>query len=315
MIGRLAFAFLLFAAPAFADYESVVAADAPCQWYKMQETTGTTLASTAGGGCGAKDVTTTGSPSLNQSSTGVLSKKSVNFNGSTQYAKYVEGLGGCPMSLSVGNWSWEIWSLVHGNGGDGTAIGIVLNSTAANGTKHAFRLYALARAGDPVGQMCVQNTINGAYSTPACVKSSLSSGVLDTWYHLAATWNLSTTTLKFYLNGVLGDTQTTTSGTAGCGEDIDIARLNFNGSSSTQLNGNVQYAAIYKSTLSGAQVLAHYNAGISLPATGQFPFTVKRDVERGLLPVSFGLSMPYWMKLQTLGNRTLPKFLGQYETH
>jgi len=301
---------LLLPSLARADYESVVAADAPCQWYKMQETTGTTLASTAGGGCAAKDVTTTGSPSLDQASTGVLNKKSVNFNGSTQYARYVEGLGGCPMGLDKNDWTWEVWALVHGNGGDGTAAGIVLNSTATGGTKHAFRLYALAKVGDPAGQMCVQNTGGGAYMS--CTKSTLSPGVVDTWYYLAATWNLSTTTLKFYLNGVLGDTNTATSGAAGCGEDIDIARLNNGGSSSTQLNGNLQYAAIYKSTLSGAQALAHYNAGTVLPATGQFPFTVKRDMERGLYPVSFGLALPHWMKLQTLGNWTLPKFEGQY---
>lgn len=299
-----------FVGLARADYESVVTADAPCHWYKMQETSGTTLAdSPVAGGCGAADMTTVGTPSLSQATTGVVNKTSVGFNGSTQYARYTEGGGGCGLGLDKGNWSWEVWGRVHGNGSGGAQYGVPFSSYGPSITGWLFYLIT---TGSPANKTARFNTFNSGGGTYINTASVSASGVLDQWYYLAATWALSGTTLKLYLNGVLEDTQTTTSGSAGCAQNIDVADEN---GGSEGLNGNVQYPAIYKSTLSAAQILSHYNAGITAATSGTFPYTVRyferpRRIEPRLLRVSMpslALDVPGFI-IDKL-NRTKPQGL------
>jgi hypothetical protein len=97
----------------------------------------------------------------------------------------------------------------------------------------------------------------------------------DTWHYYAATWDGATTTLKIYLDGSNEGTTSTTSGSAGCSEDVDVGRRGDNASFSW-VNGNIQEVAIYNSVLTSTRITAHYNAGIASPSTGQQPFTVKR---------------------------------------
>ena len=267
------------------SYEATVAADVPCHWWKLQETSGSSIADTEGGACSDLSFSWTGSPSVNQSSSGVLNAKSVNVNGSNQYAR-TQVVSGCTFTPTTGagsgqHMSWEWWALVH----SGTqAVQTALGSDEASG-KGGWVGF-VGGTGVSASFFLVGDNSNNFSNTYREADSSTLFSV-DVWRHTVVTWDgsASSGTLKLYLNGSLEATATSGAGTCcGCAEWITFASIVNNGAD--KLTGNLQYMAVYGSsgstrgsadTLTGTQALAHYNAGIAAPATGGLnAYSVKR---------------------------------------
>lgn len=223
-----------------AFYDDVVSADSPYVWLKLNETSGTTASDTQG----RANFTRTGANgSVNQAAlikTGVA----INISGTSTYYTATD--------VDVGTtWddnnavSLEFWFSVSSlssainlirQGGDTTGYGIELNT---NGSLHPW-LSMASGAG---------NYFNSPTSSTGVV-------VTGTTYHCVLTWD--GTNIKLYLNNTL----VVNGSGAGTFAAHATNGVDFPGRFATG-GGNRKYdeVAWYRSTLSAAQVEAHYNAG------------------------------------------------------
>lgn len=79
------------------------------------------------------------------------------------------------------------------------------------------------------------------------------------WYHVAATWNASSNSLKIYLNGTLKASATSITGTMT--GSVTAAAIGNNAAGGGFFNGNIDELSIYTSELSASQILNIYNDG------------------------------------------------------
>jgi hypothetical protein len=222
-------------------YSQTVLADNPIAFWLMDQTTGSTLNDTSGN---SNNVTLFNSPTLNQSGPSTALDKSVLFNGTTQYGttSTVAAYSIAPSS----NWSVEGW--------------FKTTNTGAN-----VFLHVGDTSGGSLGTLIMAYVVTSGKATALTADSSNNFLVVQStttyndngWHHMAIT-AASGGSMIIYVDGVNVASTSTARRTS-----ATPSSLAYVGSQVNQyfFNGNVTGVAIYNTTLSSTQVLAHYDAG------------------------------------------------------
>ncbi len=224
-----------------ASYRDAVMADSPILYWRLGEATGATTAT---------DTSATGNngtySSVTLAQTGALaadSDKASSFNGSSSYLYSASNSGITNNSAAT----IEAWFKLNDTTTQGTIV-----SFGANGTGTAFAMIANYR-----GAGIVSLETGGNYG--AYTAGTLTAG---TWNHVVISkpaGALSTTNI--YINGVLWPLTAYSAGTPSYAAG-KIVVGKFADYSGYYANAVIDEAAVYNTTLTAAQVAAHYKAGV-----------------------------------------------------
>jgi hypothetical protein len=157
----------------------------------------------------------------------------------------------------TGAWSVEAWVSLD-------TIGTV-QRVFHKGTSGAVDVYLSVNSlGRPTVNFVNPSGINQLLTADAAF--TLTAGQ---WYHLVGTWD--GTTLRLYVNGATtGNTLVPGSSPRDTGNELRIGRGTL-ASPSNHVNGKVDEVAVYPTTLTAAEVAAHYDIGTSpVTATDRF---------------------------------------------
>jgi PKD repeat protein/glucose/arabinose dehydrogenase len=221
-------------------YDQAVLVDTPSAYWRLGEASGTSAADSSGGNRPGSYVDT---PSFGQP--GALAgsaNTSVGFDGVSEHVQVPYAAGLNPATFTV-----EAWAYV--TGGQGRFRAVVSNRDYATGNARGFILYA---APDNTWQFWIGN--GGADWARAYGPAV----ALNTWTHLVGTYD--GTTMRFYVNGVLAATTTSTYG-------VNTARPLRIGAGANErpadylFAGRIDEAAVYSGALSATRVQQHYSAG------------------------------------------------------
>ena len=235
-------------------YDAAVLPDSPFGYWKLDETTGTTILDSSGNG---KNGIRSGA-TQDQSPLVTDGGRSYNLGGSGSYLDFGPNFG------SFTSFTFEGW----------------FNFNAVNNQMHIATKWGSTTADDLVfflwlnASLQVQFIVN-LFGAGGGAKTLNGSTVMTTGVrrHICVMFDTSVKKTRIYVNGVL-DAE---SGTLG-GSDPDVGTLLESLSIGAKIYNNVptdmspasRYGnfkcdnlAFYKSALSGARVLAHYNAGIA----------------------------------------------------
>ena len=209
------------------SYSSNVLADTPINYWRLNDTTGTSAAASAGG-----NGTYAGAFTLNQAGpfVGDPTNKSVDFAGGTFAGSLVAGV--------QSKFSIEFWlnpdTRTNYNQVIGDNWGTYLFHTTVNG-----EIYT--------GNNCCGTT--NRYEPPQIPANTLVTGQ---WHHFVYTFDnsLGANNAKFYKNGALVAQTQLTTGTAA------LTAMSIQNS----VDGRVSELAVYNAPLSAARILAHYSA-------------------------------------------------------
>ena len=208
-------------------------------YWRLNETSGTTAADSAGTNTGTYQAT----PTLGQATVLVGdSGFSVRFTRTS--SEYVNIPHSTSLNLAGGH-TLEAW--VRSNS-------LINNSTIMAKTNNAgTNGYRLQRNG---GANTATYVTNG--TTPSALNSTVSLND-GNWHHIVVTWN-GGNTKRIYFDGQLDTSQTTVTGSMSTNtNDFRIARPQTNGN---YWDGWIDEVAVYSAALTAADVLDHYNAGI-----------------------------------------------------
>jgi len=229
--------------PNFNSYSDEVDADNPYIWWKLDQTSGSEATDSSGNG---RHGTYVGSPTLNSTSL-INEGKSVDFNGSSQYVKWL------PSADWSGSFSIECWFRADTNTYDTLFGAWVANSNNNYGTNFALNTansFDLNITRDNYDFWLV-NTAIGSVST-------------GTTYHIVITCDNAANEAKVYKNGVQeGTTQnfgsTFNGGIWGNGNEIRVAAAGeIDGGS---FDGRIQHFAVYDTVLTSTRIGVHYDQG------------------------------------------------------
>ncbi len=246
------------------SYDSVVLADSPASYWTLSDPTGTSAVDSADSNSG----TYTAGFTLG----GVMPPTRgldgfTTFNGSTGYvvvtvASNIQFAGDC---------SLELWFK--------TSSGIAQVPLSRWLSISPFSGYGLAINDDSghTGQFA-------AYFGGAWVRSGTNNAD-GAWHHGVATLDFAGSTVRLYVDGALVTTATSYAKALTSSNNLNIARSVQTGSQF--FNGSISSVAVYPSTLTAAQVTAHYNAATSFVAyagRAQRPYrpVLQRKWARGL---------------------------------
>ncbi len=157
---------------------------------------------------------------------------------------------------------------------DGTSDYINCGNNSSLQPASAYSYSAWFKASDIIGtEAIISNTTRGFLTWLEAAKlkvwhynngsgwvNFLSSAtiVADTWYHIVVTWDLATTTLKLYVNGVLDNNITTATAIQYWSDDFNIGAY----AGANPFNGKISNASIWDTTLSEDQIITIYNGGV-----------------------------------------------------
>lgn len=82
---------------------------------------------------------------------------------------------------------------------------------------------------------------------------------INKWYHVAAVYDKSAKTVKFYVNGMLKNTENYTSPPAVANQAFKIGGWSYNSSMQNYFNGSIGMIRIYSSTLNSTQITNNFN--------------------------------------------------------
>lgn len=232
-------------------YEDVILADNPLAFYMLDELAGTNAADSSGNGY---DGTYVNTPTLGAASLLVGGPTAASFvKASTQYVD-LTGLFGTAFLDTVPGFSIEGWvkptdvaDFDQGFFGTwtGTNGGPMFWTHFSNG-----RLYVTAGVGEANYLDTGLTPVNG------------------TTYHLVATYDIVTTDLIAYVNGVNIAQRTWPF----FGSMLDSWEISGYNSFTFCFTGTEQAIALYEAPLTPTQVTTHYNAGLGVfPASGNPP--------------------------------------------
>ena len=218
-----------------APYPSVVAADTPASYVRLDDSSGTSAANSTA----LPDGTYLGSPSLGQPGAFAGdSDTSVSFDG-------VNDAVSMPSFTTVGHpFSLEFWANLTGDGSSGGAVGY---GTLA-GLDFDHRILWQTNGGNNGGRLLAWFNNDLFYST--------STASLNAWHHIVYTYDGSTE--RFYIDGNAAGSTATTVPSWGGAYDLGAYDL-----TNYMFNGRIDDAASYPTALSSAQVVRHYEAGLA----------------------------------------------------
>lgn len=217
------------------SYSAAVLADSPLRYYRLGESSGTTMNDASGHVNGTYNAAT-------QNQTGALNSDSntaVSFNGtSTNWAS----AAGTSLPTGSSAWSMEAWFQLASYPASFTAIACW--GTVGTGTMAWFYC-------NSAGQVGISTNQSGTAAGPLA---------LNTWYHAVITYGSGTYTV--YLNGLQAAQVTGTAPSVSTGSTLYIGKLM---NSTDFFNGLVDEVAIYSGALSATRVAAHYAIGAGGP--------------------------------------------------
>lgn len=225
------------------SYESEVLADFPAGFWKMEDTSGTTMRDSSGN---SRDGTYYNGPTLDALRLYSNLTRSVQYHaGSNQYA-----LVSYSSWMNTSDITCE--ALVHL-----TSVSTANLLDRDNGSSRSmqFRVYG--------GKLqFIWWTLGGSGAYTATGSTTL---VTNVSYHLAATYDSATGTAKVYVDGVLDGTASSgalplQSGSA----PLNVARSGWGG---FNVNGRGSHFAYYPSALSASRIAAHF-AALTAPLPG-----------------------------------------------
>ena len=221
-----------------ATYPSVVAADTPASYVRLDDSSGTSAANRAA----LPDGTYLGSPTLGQP--GAFAgdpDTSVSFDG-------VNDAVSMPSFTTAGHpFSLEFWADLKGDGSSGGAVGY---GTLA-GVDFDHRILWQTNGGNNGGRLLAwfgNGSSDLFYST--------STASLNAWHHIVYTYD--GTTERFYIDGNTAGSRATTVPSWGGAYDLGAYDL-----TNYMFNGRIDDAASYSHALSSAEVVRHYEAGLA----------------------------------------------------
>lgn len=244
-------------------YADVILAEADLvSYWKLDETSGTT----ADDAFAANNGTYNGGYTLNQSGPGTLTPNTVLLNGSSGYVNVPTAASLHPTSALTLE-AWVRFTTVDNNYRWIAGTGYTSDANPYNN----FGLETTNVGNQFAASVAIGTTLFLVLST-----TLPTAGV---WYFLALTWDGST--LRLYVNGV-EEANTAASGTArNDGQPLTIGRYTRGASTGSYFNGRIGSVALYNAALSGATVLAHYDAaGTTTGRVSQEVVEVLRDGPR-----------------------------------
>ena len=223
-------------------YAAAVLADSPLAYYRLGDTSGTTMTDSSGN---IRNGTYANSPTLGVSGATSDGDKAVAFNGTSQYASTASASWVPTYSAS---WTFECWAKFTSTG---FACILSVRLVSATNTDVTLNL-TIGRTAGRIGAETWdwQNTASRAISD---VNNNDGN-----WHHVAVTFDKPTNILKLYIDGTLRDTKT--QGTTGTGGNRFVTIAANNGGALQWFPGSVDEVAVYGTALSSTQVAAHYAA-------------------------------------------------------
>jgi hypothetical protein len=234
--------------PKGSAYAAEVLADSPIAYWRMDETSGTTMVDSSGNG---RDGTYSNTPTLG--ATSLLPANggtAVGFNGSDEYATVAHNsaLNGS------GAFTFEAWLKVDNPTAD--ALYVIADKTAVGSSNAQWSVWYDNRVsrGSPkrLAFFCANSTAQLDWND--CATQVAAGG------HVVCTVNGpgAAQTVKMYWNGSEVAVRTNANfGWSATTLAVSIARL---GSGAFYLGGTLDEVALYSTALSSTRVLAHYNA-------------------------------------------------------
>jgi signal peptidase I len=237
----------LAAATTFHAYQKAVLADSPYLYWRLQETTGTTVADKSGN---ARSGTITNTAVLGAATPISGDPADTAFGtGTNAYLTTTASTAATPSTFSV-----EAWVKSTSIAG-GRIIGYGNAAAGSNATKTDCQLY-LAPTGKV--ELGLSNTSKIAIASTAAVNDGL-------WHHIVGTYS-SSTGAKLYVDGTLSASGTGAAPVSFAGywragaEALTGWPAN---PTSNNLAGTIDEVAVYTTVLSATRITAHYQAATS----------------------------------------------------
>lgn len=241
------------------SYDSVVLADSPTAYFKMQDTSGTTLVDSSGN----STVGSTTATGVTRSGAGAIlsdpNSRTMAFDGTNGYWT-------ATINFSAGHiFTFECWASIPSLGASPQAlleIPVGGFSSAAGGALIQWDSSSAS------WQQFVQAwaPTSGAQSTSGYQSTNPTIGVL---HHLVFIWDYAQTgpvaQMKLYVDGVAQTGTAVVTNNATQNVVNGVFTIFALGSGGSKRAGSMGNAAFYSTALSAAQVLAHYAAAFPSP--------------------------------------------------
>lgn len=225
-------------------YSAAVLADSPLAYFRLDETSGTTLTDSSGNAHNGTYV----SPTLGVTGATSDGDKAATFNGTSAYA-FAAGGGAAWVPTHASSWTFECWAKFTSTGFAGLATIRTPSPFADSGITCNI---TIGRTAGRIGA----ETWDWANSGSRVISSANNND--GNWHHVAVTFDQPTNTLKLYIDGSLNDTKT--QGTTGGAGNRQVTLAANNGGTSQWFPGSLDEFAVYGAALSAARIAAHYAA-------------------------------------------------------
>lgn len=235
------------------SYNALVLADRPLSYWPLMETSGSTALDVAGG----RNLTYYNSPTLDVAGPTSGPIRGVTFNGSTQIA-YGPDVAAFNLASS-GSWSLECWakasySMSNTNSRIVTVINYAATTTAP---VYMATIRYLGGSGGALPEVAAYTSANAVMTVgPVMFIND------NRWHHFVAV-AVSGGALGLYVDGVYVAESTTARSTTSVNRTVAVGATPNNGTTGNQFSGSVAAVALYDYSLTAAQVLAHYGAGVA----------------------------------------------------
>lgn len=223
------------------SYSSEVLADSPLAYYRLADSSGTTMADSSGN---SHSGTYGGGFTLN--ATGLLVGDS---NKAVDFASASATVAGASWMTSTGAVTFE--ALIQPDTVSGASYNFIGVRDDNNGTGNLWWLVIKATK---LTALCRGTEFSGSTTL-----------VAGNTYHVAFTYD--GTTAKVYLNGVLDGSSARTGAMSSTTYDLILGRWGNSGSP-LYFDGRIDEAALYSTALSSTRIAAHYSAATVAAASG-----------------------------------------------
>jgi hypothetical protein len=223
-------------------------------YYKFEESSGNFINNATSAGstdAWSNDITTTGSPTYQQS-------------GIIDYSLHMTGISGTTspsFNWTTEDWSVSVWGKITSGAGTGVYRGLVTTRYVSSGSS-ASEWWTLGTSNN--GKIAYE-TGGGTYKLFETGSDFDGQG----WAHFVLTYDASEDELKFYLDGVLKDTHTTTT----LGNTSNLLGIGqWSGNNANVWNGNIDELSIWNKILNQTEITSLYNsdAGKLISTTTQW---------------------------------------------
>ncbi|TML32360.1 MAG: Teneurin-1, partial [Actinobacteria bacterium] len=208
----------------------------PTGWWRLGQTSGTSVVDASGTGntasTTATGVTWSGGVAVLDGSTGAVST-----NG--------------PVLTTTASYSVSAWVDLSASAGTGAVV------AQDGGTQTPFNLGYDAGAKDWRFSLSDADTSGATYTTAASTAGGAATG---TWVHLVGVYDAATARITLYVNGSAAGSTPYSSVWQGSGA-LQIGRAKVNGAYAQYLNGQVSDVQVYQRALSGTDVSTLFTAG------------------------------------------------------